>query len=145
VRHLATGESGTAAIEFALAAPLFLMLLFGTVEFGRLLWTKQALQETAAAAARCMAILENGCTSGGRYYSATNTTAYVQQIAAQWGVTLTTGDITLTPNAACGITSEALFSQVSIASTFKSAAAALLDMPNGGFSLSANACYPNNS
>jgi hypothetical protein len=34
---------------------------------------------------------------------------------------------------------------VSIASTFKSAAAALLDMPNGGFSLSASACYPSNT
>jgi Flp pilus assembly protein TadG len=73
---------GTAAIEFALVAPAFLGLLFGTVEFGRLLWTEQALQETAIAGARCMAILQSACTAGGRYYSSANTTTYVQQVAS---------------------------------------------------------------
>jgi Flp pilus assembly protein TadG len=31
---------GAAVIEFALVAPMFLMLLFGSIEFGRLLWTQ---------------------------------------------------------------------------------------------------------
>jgi Flp pilus assembly protein TadG len=89
VRLLADGESGSAAIEFALAAPLFLMLLFGTVEFGRLLWVKQALQEAAVAGARCMAlaqgsILNGSCTSGGSY-SSSQTQSYVQQVASGWG------------------------------------------------------------
>lgn len=87
---------GTAAIEFALVAPAILGLLFGTVEFGRLLWTEQALQETAIAGARCMAILQSACTAGGRYYSSANTTTYVQQVASQWGVTLQTGDSSAT-------------------------------------------------
>jgi len=94
---LGQAQGGTSAIEFALVAPAFLALLFGTVEFGRLLWTEQALQETAIAGARCMAILQSGCTAGGRYYSSSNTTSYVQQVASQWGVTLQSGDIQLTP------------------------------------------------
>ena len=94
---LGQAQGGTSAIEFALVAPAFLALLLGTVEFGRLLWTEQALQETAIAGARCMAILQSGCTAGGRYYSSSNTTSYVQQVASQWGVTLQTGDIQLTP------------------------------------------------
>ena len=85
LRIFGQARGGTAAIEFAIVAPAFMMLLFGTVEFGRLLWTQQALQETAIAGARCMAILQTGYTAGGRYYSSANTTTYIQQVASQMG------------------------------------------------------------
>lgn len=49
---------GSAVIEFAMVAPVFLMLVFGCIEFGRLLWTQQALQQTAIAGVRCMAIAQ---------------------------------------------------------------------------------------
>jgi Flp pilus assembly protein TadG len=145
LRPIEHGCAGTAAIEFAMLAPLFLVLLFGTIEFGRLLWTKQALQEAATAGARCMAIAQgsipNGsCVSGGSY-SSSQTQTYVQQQAGNWGISLPTADITPNNNATCGGTTG--FSQVSIASTFSSVVPKLVDL-SGAIALNASACYPNN-
>jgi len=116
---------GTTAIEFALVAPIFMMFLFGTIEFGRLLWTEQALQETAIAGARCMAIAQgttqsSACASSGTYSS-----------------------ITLNNAATCGGT--AGFSQVTLTSTFVTAVPQLVQLAAGGTSLTATACYPNNT
>lgn len=54
-RPLSADCAGATAIEFALLAPVFLLLLFGIVEVGRLVWVKQVLTETAYSAARCAA------------------------------------------------------------------------------------------
>jgi Flp pilus assembly protein TadG len=46
------GERGAALMEFAIAATVFLTLMFGVVEFGRCLWTHNALADAARRAAR---------------------------------------------------------------------------------------------
>jgi TadE-like protein len=96
---LGRAQNGATLVEFALVAPVFLALLFGTLEFGRALWTQQALQETAIAGARCMALPQTSCaTSTGTpptySYSSTMTTSYIQQVANQWGVSLPSANIT---------------------------------------------------
>lgn len=146
LRHLARARGGTAALEFALVAPIFIALLFGTIEFARLLWTSQALQETAGAGARCMAIAQGTsptgpCASGGAYSQST-TQSYVEGIAGQWGVSLANGDITPTTNASCGGTSG--FAQVSITKKFASVGPLAFFFPSGGPTLTASACYPQN-
>ncbi len=141
-RRLWRACGGTTPIEFALVAPLFLALIFGCIEYGRLLWTEQALQETAMAAARCMAILQTACATSGNYYSASNTQSYVQTLGDQWGVTIPSSGITLTPNTTCGGVTG--FSQVSIASTFTSPVSAFVHISASGISLTATACFPNN-
>ena len=40
-------ERGAALVEFAIAATVFLTALFAVVEFGRLLWTHNALRDAA--------------------------------------------------------------------------------------------------
>jgi Flp pilus assembly protein TadG len=55
-------SDGTAAVEIAILMPVFLVFLFGIVEFGRLMWTQAALQFAVEAAARCYAI-DTNCTS----------------------------------------------------------------------------------
>ena len=64
-RALGRAQDGAIAVEFAILAPVFLALVFGTIEFGRLMWTYQALQETAIAGARCMALPQTACASAG--------------------------------------------------------------------------------
>jgi Flp pilus assembly protein TadG len=133
-------------VEFALVAPVFLALLFGILEFGRALWTLQALQETAIAGARCMALPQTNCAAGtpsSHSYDPTMTTAYIQQVANQWGVSLTTSNITPvnTGPTNCGASG---FSQVSLTFTFQSVVPILVDIASGGIPLAATACFPNN-
>jgi Flp pilus assembly protein TadG len=129
-----------------LVAPIFLMLVFGTIEYGRLLWTKQALQQTAIAGARCMAIAQgqiqnSSCASGGSY-NTTSTQTYIQNIASGWGLSIPTANITLNNAATCGGTTG--FSQVTLTSTFNTPVPAIVLLPAGGTTLTATACYPNN-
>jgi Flp pilus assembly protein TadG len=144
---LAGARGGATAVEFALVAPLFLALVFGTTEFGRLLWIEQALQETAIAGARCVAIAQSPtsnptsspCASGGSYSPASATT-YIQKVASGWGLSLPTSNIFLYPEGnSSGCTG---LSQVTLTSTFTSVVPSLVQL-GGGITLSASACYPN--
>jgi Flp pilus assembly protein TadG len=125
----------------ALVAPVFLALVFGVIEYSRLLWTEQALQQAAIDGARCMAIRQTACASSGSY-NATNTTSHIQQVGSQWGVLISTAGISLSANTACGGTTG--FSQVTITTTFTSPVPQLVQLALGGTSLTATACYPNN-
>jgi Flp pilus assembly protein TadG len=143
---LAGARGGATAVEFALVAPLFLMLIFGTTEFGRLLWTEQALQETAIAGARCVAIAQSPtsnptsspCASGGSYSPASATT-YIQKVASGWGLSLPPSNISANPAGSGGC---AGLSQVTLTSMFTSVVPSLVQF-GGGITLSASACYPN--
>ena len=46
------GERGAALLEFTLAATVFIVVIFGTLEFGRLLWVHNALTDATRRAAR---------------------------------------------------------------------------------------------
>ncbi len=145
LRRITAAEGGATAVEFALVAPMFLMLVFGAIEFGRVLWTEQALQEAAIAGARCMAIAQgtkpNGsCTASGSY---SYTTTYVQNVASGWGLTLPNAGISLNNSASCGGTGG--FSKVTLTKTFTSAVPLLVHLSAGGITLTASGCYPNNS
>ena len=125
-------RSGEAAVEFALVALALLVFGFGIVELGRMLWTWQALQSTAADTARCVAIGSSLCT---------NPQNYAISMAAARGVgSLTAGEITIAANTTCA--GQANFAQVSIAHTYKSVLAVFFLTPAAG--IKASACYPNN-
>ena len=53
-----TGEEGASLLEFAIAATVFLTVLFAVVEFGRALWVHNALSDAARRGAR-YAVLHN--------------------------------------------------------------------------------------
>jgi hypothetical protein len=54
---------GSSAIEFGITAPVFIMLVVGIMEGGRLLWTQLGLQHGAEMAARCSAVNKTLCGS----------------------------------------------------------------------------------
>ncbi len=62
VRRLGRQESGLAVVEFALTAPIFLLLLMGIFDYSWQLYGRQVLQGTVAKAARD-ATLEKNATS----------------------------------------------------------------------------------
>jgi Flp pilus assembly protein TadG len=142
IRRLRKARNGTVAVEFALLAIPFLMFSFGIIECGRLIWTDEALEATAAIGARCMGVLASSCASSGTY-SSTNTQNYIISVASGWNVTLPTSALTLSTAGTCG--GVAGFSQVTITYTFQTVVPLLLDSLANGVSMSVQACFPNQS
>jgi hypothetical protein len=56
-------QAGAAAIEFAIVCAVFLMMLFGAIEMGRLLWTWNAAAEATRLGARMAVVCDVGESS----------------------------------------------------------------------------------
>ena len=117
-------ESGAAALEFALLAPVFILLVFGLIAFGLVLWTQVGLQHGAEMAARCASVNTTVCPAA----NATAITNYAMQQAL--GLSLPSSTFTYsTP--ACG-------NQINASYTF--AFPDVLSLPP--VTLTAQACFP---
>jgi Flp pilus assembly protein TadG len=120
--HRWRDESGATALEFALTAPAFFLLLFGIIEAGLLFWTQLGLQHGAELAARCATVNRTICSD------ANATTTYATQQAL--GLTLPAGTFTYS-SPSCG-------NQVSGSYSFP--------LPGflgvGPITLAAQACFP---
>lgn len=51
------GDRGAAAVEFALVLPVLLLVIFGIIDFGRMLYAKITLAEAAREGARAAALV----------------------------------------------------------------------------------------
>lgn len=60
------GERGAAAVEFALIMPIFLMLLFGIIDFGYMINRASIINNAARDGARAVALV-NGSQEDGEY------------------------------------------------------------------------------
>jgi Flp pilus assembly protein TadG len=76
--HIRTSRRGTAAVEFALVAPVLVIIVLGAVEVGRALQVQMAL--TNAVREGCRGYCENTATLPNGY--TTGTTAYAQFLVA---------------------------------------------------------------
>ena len=131
MKRLLGDMRGVAAIEFAFASTALMLLVFGIVEMGRMLWTQQVLNGAAAETARCLAIGSINCPSGG---------AYAATAAANRGVSdVQTNMVTVSANDACGSTA-GNFTKVTIAYGYASVVPSFVPTPAGG--LTATACFP---
>jgi len=57
-KNLARAQEATTAVEFAVCALAMMLIVVGFVEFGRLAWTFEVLQDAAAEGARCMGLVD---------------------------------------------------------------------------------------
>lgn len=119
----ARDEAGATVVEFALILPILLVFLLGTVEFGRMLWTKSLLDHAVDEAARCASVNTGTCGNAGA------TAAYAVQRSAP--LTVASSIFTAT-SPSCG-------SQVSATYPFVFVAPSLL---NWTVTLASQACYP---
>jgi len=69
-------KNGNAAIEFALVIPLFLMVLFGSVQFGLIFLTKAEMSHVARNASRLLSVEE---------LTISEVQAYVNASLTGWG------------------------------------------------------------
>ena len=113
---------GATALEFALFAPAFFMLVMGIMELGLLVWMQLALQQGVEAAARCASIDKNTCAS------ATQIQAYAA--AQSYGLS--------PPNTAFTVTAPACGNMVQASYT----PAYLPSFPIPTRTLTAQACFP---
>ena len=98
-RSRRTSERGAAAVEFALIAPLILLLFFGIISYGYLLSFRQAISQGAAEGARAAAVTPANFTNAQRDADAK---AAINQALGSYGVSCTNGaTCTVTPPAAC--------------------------------------------
>ncbi len=105
LKTLLAHSSGASASEFALVVPLILAFLFGTIEFGRFMWTRNSLQTAVESAARCAALDTPQC----------NTVALTQAYAvnAAMGVNVVASAFTVATEA-CGSAVTATYQFTSI-------------------------------
>jgi Flp pilus assembly protein TadG len=78
-------ENGAAAVEFALILPIFLLLVFGIIEFGFLLYNKQVITNASREGARYGIV-----STGGSRHSLVQITDVVDTYAASHLVTFGT-------------------------------------------------------
>lgn len=124
--RMITREDGSSAVEFALVFPAFILMVVGTFETGRALWTQSLLNYAVQTAARCGAVDTTNCGSS------TATVTYAVQNSAP--LTIPSHDFTVT-SPSCG-------NQVAVAYPFTTVVPQLLPF---NVTLSAQACYPTKS
>lgn len=129
-RSAAHAISGSMALEYGLLLPAFLLLMFGTMDVGRLIWTYTTLHRAVEASARCAAVNPVACGTPGEVAA--------RAASEAWGLTVTPAAFTL-QTLSCG-------AQVTVTYDFS-----LLipwiggNRPDGlsnTITLSVSACYP---
>ena len=131
LRRLAAQRRATTAVEFGFVGSMMLLLTFGTIDLGMLLWTKSAMQSTAAIAARCAAISSPLCT---------DVPSYAATLANGWIMpgAVSASNVQLSSVTTCN-SATGTFEQVTITASFW---ANVLPWPFHGQTLTASACYP---
>jgi hypothetical protein len=132
MRRRTLGERGAAAVEFALIAPAMFALVFLVLEGGRMAFTQQVLQETAFAAARCLGLKADGCTSVG------DMPAWTAARARRTGLVIAAGTVVATATTTCE--NRAGMSRVTISSPYSNAVGSIL--PPARALLTVRACFP---
>ncbi len=81
MRQLLANETGASAVEMAVLVPLLVLLLFGLVEFGLLLYNQQVITNASREGARAAIV---GHCAGGTETSIRKTDAEIAQIVTDY-------------------------------------------------------------
>ena len=125
---------GATAIEFALVVGPLILLLLGTIEVGRLMWSGHALDEVAIAGARCIGIHAPACAHEDEIVPDL-AVSFIRAAARSRGIVLEATDISLDTDAGCAV--ETGFLRVALSFRFDSVLPGL-----AGTRLDAEACFP---
>lgn len=130
---------GSAALEFAMVAPALLLLLFGIVEYARLIWTWQALQLAGDQTARCVAIGASACATPSSY-AVTAATGFGALGLTSAGVTVTTVSHAAGNPASCSPPVGNTAAKITLSLVFASPVSTLL--PGINQTVLTSSCYP---
>jgi Flp pilus assembly protein TadG len=82
-------RQGAAAVEFAVVAPVFFLLVFGMIEYGRMVMVQQIIVNSAREGCRA-AVLDGSTTSGVK--------STVITAMSSGNITITTSNVTVSPD-----------------------------------------------
>ena len=131
IQKLRGDEQGVSTLEFAVLAPAFLTLIFGTIEGSRIVWTKNTLDEVAFATARCMSV-SLACETE------TQQQNFAVDRATAYGIAIEAADVTATADADCNGFPDS--SRITITHDFSSVMGGF--MPDMTAELEADSCFP---
>jgi Flp pilus assembly protein TadG len=138
IRYLKS-ETGASAAEFALVLPVFLLFVFGIIEFGMLFFTTNQLHWTTESAARCASV--SVLCKTGQAVNGTVTNATVGNYANSVYKGLAGATFNYDTNGPCsrtGTNSANSGRQVTGRSTFRMNLGVMVRSIN----LTANSCFP---
>jgi Flp pilus assembly protein TadG len=123
LRKFCRNTEGVTAVEFAITAPIFFLVIFAIIELGAVLWTQLGLQHGTELAARCARINKTLC----------GTPNDIQTYAAQqaYGLPVTPA-VFQASTAACGQLVSANYTYTFVSSYFGSPS----------LTLTAQSCFP---
>jgi len=134
IRAFLRNRRGAVAIEFAAIALPLMLLLGGSIEISRYVWTRLALQDAASTGARCVGlrlapcfVAENMDTGG--------TVSFVQEQAAAWAIDIPNESVT--PEAVTACHGVADFAKIAIRHRFNDVLAILPEIW-----IDVDACFP---
>jgi len=130
LKHILHDTQGTALVEGTLTLSFFILLLFGLVEAGLLIWTQVGLQYAVELAARCASVNTSLCGT----QTAIKNVAVTNSLAAP---NISASTFTVTLNTACGSNPGNL---VSASYTFSLFGIYVLNTTS--LTLQAKSCYP---
>jgi Flp pilus assembly protein TadG len=104
-----SNERGAVAVEFALLAPVLIMLLLGIMEFGRAYNVQMSLTNAARESVRSMAISDNATPVSDKKAAALAAT----NKAITFGATLTAANIEFSPES-CAVSPGAALPQMTV-------------------------------
>lgn len=122
-QQFSNDKRAVTSIEFAITAPLFILIIFGLLQFGLWIWTQFALQHATEMAARCASVNSTIC----------GTASAIQTYAAQQALGLTV------PSSIFAFSQTSCGNEVTAHYMFPSFAPAL-GFPS--LTLTAQACFP---
>ena len=88
------GQSGTAALEYAIILPALLMMVLGAMDAGRAMWLQVTLERAVETAARCASVSLTKCGSAAQIQT--------YAVAQAFGTTLKASVFT-SATASCGV------------------------------------------
>ncbi|SEP18832.1 TadE-like protein [Salinihabitans flavidus] len=134
IRAFLSDRRGSVAIEFAAIALPLMLLLGGSIEISRYVWTRLALQDAASTGARCLGLRLAPCFTG-ESMDRGGTVGFVKEQAKQWAIGIQ--DETITPEASAACHSAADFAKIAIRHQFTSVLAVLPETW-----IEVEACFP---
>lgn len=134
IRAFLRNQRGAVAIEFAFIALPLMLLLGGSIEVGRYVWTRLALQDAASAGARCLGLQVAPCFDAGSM-DMSGTVSLVREQGAAWAIAIPDSAITAEESRSCQGVDD--FARVGIQRQFSFVLTILPDT-----SIDVEACFP---